>query len=120
LTQDNGYYIDNMCTNTNEFWKIQWEKIYLPYNPLNSMDTGVFSCNKPHCASNTSIVDTFQWLEKEYILPLNISVVNLTTTRRPTTTTVSSPTSTTTPNNASFGFGFCNSILLLFFVMIFL
>ncbi|CAF1007416.1 unnamed protein product [Adineta ricciae] len=117
LTHNNGYYVNNMCTNTNEFWKIQWEKTYLPYDRPNSMDMGVFSCNKPHCASNTSIVDTFQWLEKEYILPLNISVVNLTTTRRPTTTTISSPTPTTTSNNASVVFGFCNSLLSLFFVL---
>ena len=113
--------MDNLCTNKNEFWKIEWQKTYLPFNELNSRDYVVFSCNKPHCASNTSIFETFQLLNREYILPLNISVVNLTTTTTTTPTstiTISSTRFTTTRNNASFVFGFCNSILSLFLVIL--
>ncbi|CAF1007381.1 unnamed protein product [Adineta ricciae] len=119
---NNNYFIDSECTQTDEIRGIIWRKRYFTSHASNSINTGTYFCNKPHCASDTSIGDTFQWLDREYILPLNISVVNFTTTRRPTTTratTLSSTRSTTTRrNNASFVFGFCNSILLLFLVMI--
>ncbi|UJR28964.1 hypothetical protein I4U23_010181 [Adineta vaga] len=88
---------------------------FLPNNRQQSRDTGVFTCNKPHCASNASIIETFQWLSREYILPLNVSVLNLTTTTTISTTTTSVTTATT--NNASVLFKYFNDFLSFFIAL---
>ncbi|UJR34955.1 hypothetical protein I4U23_027733 [Adineta vaga] len=117
-TQTNPNHIDSECQDRSDFFEINWDQTFLPNNQQQSQDTGALFCNKPHCASNASIIETFQWLSREYILPLNISVLDLTTTTT-TTTTISTTTTTTSipttkPNNASTVFQVFNYFLSFF------
>ncbi|CAF1238390.1 unnamed protein product [Adineta steineri] len=80
------------CASSNSNPQVYLIQSYAPYQSGISSDIGVFYCNTPNCSSNTTIIETFQWLTQKHILPLNFSVVNVTTTMSPTT-------SSTTPSN---------------------
>jgi hypothetical protein len=100
-----------------------WTQQYTPFTTFRMTNIGVFLCNIPNCASNGTVIETFEWLTREYILPLNISVLNVTTTTFRPTTTTSKETSTisaTTPNDASNLFGHINIIIQCFVIILFL
>jgi len=102
------------------FYWIQDYTTYATY-AINSMnDLGIFFCNIPNCGSNGTIIETFQWLTREYILPINMSILNVTTTTSQPKISTSTKESTTTSNNASILFGHINIIILCFLIIFFL
>jgi len=116
--------VENGCANQFDEEPIfSWIQRYNPFITYSMTDIAWFFCNIPNCDSNGTVIETFQWLAREYILPLNISVLNVTTTTvRPTTTTAAktSTISATTPNDASNLFGHINIIIQCFVIILFL
>jgi hypothetical protein len=113
-------YVESDCaTEFDKEPEFRWTQRYTSFTTFPMTNVGVFLCNIPNCGSNGTVIETFQWLTREYILPLNISVLNVTTTTfRPTTTT--STISATTPNDASNLFGHFNIIIQCFVIILFL
>jgi hypothetical protein len=123
--------------------KVDWLQLYTPYSQSGLHHNGVLHCNTPNCDSNSAMLETFRWLAREYILPLNVSVLNVTTKPQPTRTTATTTTTavsttvsttttttavsttvsttlTTTSNYASFLFGHFNSLAACLVIILFL
>jgi hypothetical protein len=114
--------VESGCTNLTDHEPIfVWFQTYTPFFTDRQSEIGVFYCNTPNCASNKTVIETFQWLTREYILPLNISILNFTTTTsRPTITTTSTRgLTTTTTNYASNLFGQLNIVILCSIIILF-
>ncbi len=103
------------------FWEQHYSSYSIAYHSSNRLtNTGDFFCNIPNCGSNATIIETFQWLTRDYILPVNISVLNVKITTSQPTTTTSTQGSTTTTNYASILFGHFNIIIQCFIIILFL
>jgi hypothetical protein len=90
VIHDGSKTILSRCAQPAGLPKIVWTQIYLPYQTWRRSDYGSFHCNTPNCRSNSTIIKTFRRLAREYILSLNVSVLNVTTN-----TIVSTTVSTT-------------------------
>jgi hypothetical protein len=59
---------------------VEWYQLYEPYGIKDGlMEIGTYYCNTPNCGNNTTPVEIFHMLAREYILPVNLSVINATT-----------------------------------------
>jgi hypothetical protein len=120
------------CARPTDPLEVVWTQVYSPYQTYGLNNDGSFQCNMPKCESNTTIIETFQWLAGEYQLSLNLSVLYVTTTTTTTTTatttitttvvstTVSATESTTPLNYGSFLFGHFNTLVPCFVIVLFL
>jgi hypothetical protein len=106
-------YIWSECAAPNVKPKVLWKKYYIAKrrNPIDSLE---LNCNNPTCSLDGPLINTFQWLAREYKLPINVSMFEKTTTSKPTTTS----SITTTPNNASFLFGHFNCLISFFLTIL--
>jgi hypothetical protein len=116
--------VSGSCAHPNATLTVEWYQLYTPYWDSGLTKAGTYLCNKPNCGSNATVLETFHWLAREYILPLNVSILNTTTTPAPTTTTTTvsttrSITTTTTSNQASILFGHFNIIFPSFAIILF-
>ncbi|CAF0909442.1 unnamed protein product [Rotaria sordida] len=94
---DKDVVVFGACQNINNSPIVQWSQLYEPYGIGKSLtESGLYYCNTPTCGYNTSAIETFQMLSSEYILPVNLSVINATTSPSPTRTFPSTITSTST------------------------
>ncbi|CAF1238062.1 unnamed protein product [Adineta steineri] len=99
---------------------VTWTQTYTPYTRYGLINTGSYYCNIPMCASDSVILETFQWLTINYTLPVNVSVLDIITPHPPTTTTTTTISTTTTPNHGSYLFGHINILVLCFVIIHFL
>ncbi len=116
--------VSGSCAHPNDTLAVEWYQLYTPYWDSGLTKAGTYLCNMPNCGSNTTVLETFHWLAREYILPVNVSILNTTTTPAPTTTTTTisttrSITTTTTSNHASLLFGHFNIIVPSFLIILF-
>jgi len=114
--------VESGCTNLTDHEPIfVWLQTYTPLFTDRQSEIGVFYCNIPNCASNNTVIETFQWLTREYILPLNISILNVTTTTtQPTITITSTRESTTTTASYALNlFGQLNIVVLCSIIIVF-
>ncbi len=95
--------IGNGCDNGADHEPILlWLQNYTPLNRDSLIEIGVFDCNIPNCASNNTVIETFRWLTREYVLPLNISKLHFTSpTPSPVTTTTTTSTGGSTTTTTS-------------------
>jgi hypothetical protein len=130
-THDNSVFDDERiqsgCTNVAYSEPIfYWSQVYWPYNTSMRRADGFFYCNTPNCGSSDNIFETMRWFAREYSLPLNISIFNVTNTISQTTprittfpgSTTSQRTTTTASNYASNLFEHLNITILCFFAII--
>ncbi|CAF2564777.1 unnamed protein product [Rotaria sp. Silwood2] len=110
------------CLHITDSPKVEWVQSYTANEIGKGLkEGGSYYCNTPTCGYNTSAIETFQMLSDEYILPLNLSVINATTTHKPTETTHSTITSTmrvtTTSNHAASLFGYFFNTVTMFLII---
>ncbi|CAF3434772.1 unnamed protein product [Rotaria sp. Silwood2] len=117
--------VTGRCQHINNSLKVQWIQLYQPRGIGKSLIEGVtYYCNTPICGYNTTAIEIFQMLSHEYILPINLSVINVTTTPTPTKTSSSIATSkstlitsTTISNDAPYLFvNFFNTLMSSFLI----
>ncbi|CAF2564796.1 unnamed protein product [Rotaria sp. Silwood2] len=113
--------VSGTCRDSISTPRLLWSQSYEGGGIWRSLtEIGLYYCNTPTCGYNTSAIEIFQRLSREYILPLNLSLINTTTTTpKPTETTSSAITSTirvtTASNHATSLFGhFFNTIIIFF------
>ncbi|CAF2520173.1 unnamed protein product [Rotaria sp. Silwood2] len=109
------------CRNMNKLPQVQWSQSYEANGVGKSLiELGSYYCNTPTCGYNSSAIETFQMLSHEYILPVNLSVINATTLPWPTETTPLTAMSTigvTTSNGAPYILvDFFNTLMISFLI----
>ncbi|CAF0966172.1 unnamed protein product [Rotaria sordida] len=66
---------------------VEWSLFYEPSRKKYAVtQLGVYYCNTPACGYNRTALEIFQMLDREYNLPINLSVINATTPPWPTQT----------------------------------
>ncbi|UJR10829.1 hypothetical protein I4U23_015016 [Adineta vaga] len=110
---------------SDDFPHVHWIQLYEPDGVKYGLTQfGIYYCNTENCGKNITALNTFQMLERDYIIPINTSVINATTPPWPTETTTLKPTTisttdvtttTTTTNHASSLLEHFSSIILLSF-----
>jgi len=115
--------VQNQCSKPNRPLEVQWRERYRFPSTYYEDNTGIYACNVPNCASNATAIKIFRWLKDEYILPINISGINSTTTPQPTTITTTISTTvttrvTTTSNDVSSLIRHFNSLIPCFVIIL--
>ena len=120
--------VESKCTNLVDSEPIfTWIQVYTPFIHIVGVMRDCFIVIFQTVDQIIQLMKQFDGFAREYILPLNISVLNVTTTTAQTTTTTSytisikttsaTTKSTTTSSYASHLFGHMNNVILCFAII---
>ncbi|CAF3405198.1 unnamed protein product [Rotaria sp. Silwood2] len=88
----------SLCSNSTNQPMLHWSQILSVETTLDEL---TYTCNKPSCASRTLTDDIVQIIERQYILPVNVTIPPTTTTTQTSTTSLTSRTTTTVVTSAT-------------------
>ena len=116
MVSDSGFEtIGSECSTLVRQPTVEWIVVYQSYVFIGLIEVGTYQCNTPHCGYNETVLDVFRTLAREYILPVNVSILVPTT---PSSMTTPLSTSHSTPqNHGTYLFG-CTYISALCFVIV--
>jgi hypothetical protein len=91
----NSVRVTGQCSILVSLPTVSWKLVYTSGLSKTMIEEGKYQCNIPGCGHNATIIDVFEMLARDYILPINLSVFTL-MTPPPKSTIIS-----TTPNHAT-------------------
>jgi len=79
-SSSDNIHLNGGCQNLEDTPSVTCYQLYEPYGIKDGLtEFGTYYCNTPNCGYNITAIKTFEMLAREYVLPVNLSVIDATT-----------------------------------------